>query len=348
MTTTMNRRGFLGASAAVAAFAGLGFPVRAQDSGNLLVTTYGGRYETFWREVLLPAFEAKTGIAATLDLGAGGKWAADLRTSNRETPPYSYVMTNEIVGEILRTEGYFTPWDKALVPNMASVHPKALVADGAAVTAMVSPIGIAYRTDLVSNAPTSWADLWTNDEIRGMLGLYSMQNTAGFMFVMMVSQIFGSGPFDFDAGFAKIEELGSFVQGDLSGAISILLSRGEVSAAVLDLSEVLNLRSQGIPVDFVAPAEGMFYFDQTFSLVENGPAPEAASAFLDLMLDADIQERLAAEFSAIPVRGDVALPEAMTELGLSVDSLDSLVTFDWAEANSQRDQVAERWNRLAR
>lgn len=343
-----NRREFLlaGAAAATAGVLGLPRAALAQEK-TLPLLSYGGRWETFFRETLGPQFAA-LGYEPIIEVGNGGKWAADMRTAARESPPYSYIMTNEIVGSILRAEGYFEPWNPADVPNMAELHPKALVADGAAVTAMFAPIGIAYRTDMVSTPPKSWRDLWENKELRGQLGLFSLQNTAGYMFLLMTAQTFGSGPFDFDTAFAKIEELGSFLQADMGGGLTVYLSRGEVGVAVQDMAETMNLRRKGVPVAFAIPEEGMFAFDQTFSKVANGPSPKAAADFLNLMLSEPIQKILAQDFLYLPARKGIELPQDLAELGLSTAALDNLVSFDWVEASKHRAEVTERWNKLAR
>jgi putative spermidine/putrescine transport system substrate-binding protein len=338
-----DRRQLMGWLGAAGLMASLG-PVHAQGS-RLVVPIYGGRYERFWREVLLPPFGQRTGIATVLDVGLGANFAAKLRASGPDNPPYSYLMANELVGAVLRSEGFFEPWPLDKVPNLRNVHPKANPANQG-VTVMFSPIGIAYRKDLVKTPPRSWKDLWDSPEIKGKVGLYEITNTAGFMFLMMTSQIYGSGPMDFDAGFRQIERLKPFPEAGLAGALGILLTRGEVVAGPLDFGETLSMQRKGVPVAWAAPSEGMFMFDQTFSLLKKGPSKEAACAFLDYMLSEDAQSRLATEFSGVAVNRNVKLPP--DQQPLSADDLDKIVAFDWVAANSVKDKVIERWNRMTR
>ena len=338
-----NRRQLMGSLGAAGLMAGIG-GARAQG-GRLVIPTYGGRYERFWREVLIPPFQQKTGIETVLDIGLGANFAAKLRASGPDNPPYSYLMANEFVGAVLRTEGFFAPWPADKVPNLAAAHPKANPANQG-VTVMFSPIGIAYRRDLVKTRPRSWKDLWDNPDIKGKVGLYEITNTAGFMFLMMTAKIFGSGPMDFDAGFREIERLKPFPQAGLAGALAVLLSRGEVVAGPLDYGETLGMQKKGLPMAWAAPSEGMFMFDQTFSLLKNGPNKDAACAFLDHMLSEDIQAKLALEFAGIPVNRNVKLPP--DQVSLTADDLDKIVAFDWVAANKVRDSVIERWNRMTR
>jgi len=225
------------------------------------------------------------------------------------------------------------------------VHPKANPA-GQGVTVMFSPIGIAYRKDLVKTPPRSWKDLWDNPDIKGRVGLYEITNTAGFMFLMMTAKVYGSGPMDLDVGFNQIERLKPFPEAGLAGALAVLLTRGEVVAGPLDFGETLAMQKKGIPVAWAAPGEGMFMFDQTFSLLKKGPNKEAAYAFLDYMLSEDVQAQLSSEFSGVPVNRNVKLPP--DQQPLTVEDLDKIVAFDWVAANKLKDSVIERWNRMMR
>ncbi|WP_189434520.1 ABC transporter substrate-binding protein [Mesorhizobium sp. M1E.F.Ca.ET.041.01.1.1] len=351
MSFSLNRRQLLLGSAALGSFAVMGAgsgvfsPRVVAAAGQLVTTTYGGPYELFWRETLAPPFEKATGTNVLVDVGNGVKWAADLRASGPEKPAYSYVMMNELVGALLRQEGFFKKWPTEKVPNLAKVHPKAIVAGGMGVTAMVSPIGIAYRTDMVSAPKKSWKEFWENSELKGKIGLYDITDTGGYMFIMMISQIYGSSALDFDKGFAQLQKLVPFPTSDPA----TLLSRGEIAACPLDIRETLDMQKKGVPVAFVVPEEGMFMYDQTFDLLRAAPNEDAACAFLDYILSDEIQLKLAEEFLCIPVNTHTVLPaELAKSLILTANDLDKIVTFDWIGASKVRDKVAERWNRTVR
>jgi hypothetical protein len=101
-------------------------------------------------------------------------------------------MTNEVFASALRKEGFFEKLDLSKVPNYADLYPLAKTTDGYGAIAAVSPIGIGYRTDMIKTPPKSWKDLWTNREFKGQLGMYQIANSAGYMFLMLVSRIYGS------------------------------------------------------------------------------------------------------------------------------------------------------------
>lgn len=349
MKATTSRRTFATALGAAGALAALGGRNPAAAANDLIVTSYAGRYERFWRDKLLPEFKAKTGVDSIVDAAANGTtWATNLRTTGPAKPNYSMVMLNEIVGAMLRNEGYFEPWPADKVPNLKFVHPKAKNPDNNGVAFMISPVGIAYRTDLVKEPMSSWKDLW-RPALRGKVGLFSIGNSAGYMFLMTMSQIYGSGPLDFDAGLRMVEQLKPFPQGDLAGALSTLLTRGEIIACPLDTSEVINLRQKGAPIGFVVPQEGMFAFDQTLNLLAHGPNKDAACKYLDFLLSEDVQQKLVEEFFYVPTNVNVKLPASLAkQFPITIDDVDKLLKFDWVAANGQRDKAIESWNRLTR
>lgn len=347
MPQAIARRTFLGTAAGAAVISP--YATAFAQAQDLIVNGYGGSWEKFWRESVLPDFEKKSGIKTKYDSGLARTWTANLRAAGVAKPPYSFIMMNEIFASLLRGEGYFEPWPLDKVPNLRHVHPEAKNADNNGVFAMISPIGLGYRTDMVKKAPTSWKDLWENPEVKGKIGMYQIGNSAGYMFLMLISKIYGKGALDFDAGFRQIEKLKPFPQVDFSGTMGQLITRGEIAIGILDLPEVVRLRRAGAPVAFAAPAEGMFMFEQSFNLLKNGPSKDAACKYLDYMLSVEVQRRAVAEFFVTSANVNVTIPDDLKSvLPIGVNDIGKILKWDWAAANAQRDTVTERWNRLMR
>lgn len=345
MNSHLKRRAVLGGALALPAIVG-----RAGAQGNeLIVNGYGGSWEQFWRATILPWFERESGIRTRYDAGLARTWTSNLRAAGVANPPYPFIMMNEIFAALLRGEGFFDPWPADKVANLADVHPDAKYPDNNGVFAMISPIGLGYRTDMVKTKPTSWKDLWTNREFQGQIGMYQLGNSAGYMFLMLVSKIFGSGPLDFDAGFREIEKLKPFPQVDFSGTMGQLLVRGEISVGIIDMPEIVRLKRGGAPLEFVAPTEGLFMFEQCFNLLKHGNNRDGACKYLDFMLRPDVQARCVSEFFITPVNTKVQIPEALQrEVPIGVNDIGKILKWDWAAANAQRDVVTERWNRVMR
>ena len=344
--TDFNRRNMLKALVALGGATVLGVPgVRAQAE-QLVITTYGGSWEKFWRDSLIPAFTEESGVEPQLDIGLGRVYTTNLRAAGKDNPPYSCLMTNEIYSTVLRDEGYFEKLDLDLVPNYADLYPVATEAsDGWAAVGLISPIGIGYRTDMVSEAPTSWKDLWDNPELMGRLGLYNIQNSAGKMFLMLTSMIYGSGIDDLETGFAKLKELGPVYQTDFN--MSTAMATGEIAVAPFDFGEIARLRNQGLPVECIIPEEGLMMWDQTFNICANSPAREQAYEYLNFVLGPQGQDLLMREFFVSPVNKTVDVPEDLQrDVPVSGAAMEQFIKWDWKLMNSKAEELARRWNEI--
>ncbi len=343
---TLTRRRVLQALAAVGGASILQVPAVRAANEELVVTTYGGSWEAFWRDTLMPDFTARTGIAPRVDTGLGRVYTTNMRAAGVENPPYSVVMTNEIFSTVLRAEGYFEEWDLSKVPNYADLYPVATRRAGAfGAVGMVSPIGIGYRTDMLSTRPTAWKDLWEIEEFRGQLGLYNIVNSAGKMFLMMTSKIFGADIYDIDTGFAKLTELGRVYQTDFN--MSTAFAAGEIAIAPFDFGEIARLRAQGLPVDCIIPEEGMMMWDQTFSIARNLPNIDDAYAYVNYILSPEAQDLLMREFFVSPVNTKVQVPkDLLVDVPVTGAAMDSFIDWDWEWVNANTEELTRRWNEV--
>jgi len=340
----VSRRRVLQALAALGGASVLNVPALRAATEELVVTTYGGSWEAFWRDTLLPDFAERTGLSARIDTGLGRVYTTNMRAAGADNPPYGVVMTNEIFSLTLRNEGFFEELELEKLPNYADLYPIATAAAGGmGAIGMISPIGIGYRTDLVQTPPTSWADLWDNPEFQGRTGLYNIVNTAGKMMLMLTSRIYGKDIYDVDAGFAKLAELGQVIQTDFN--MSTAMASGEVIVAPFDFGEIARLRNQGLPVDCIIPEEGMMMWDQTFSIARNQMSRDAAYAYLDYILSPEAQELMMREFFVSPVNTKVAVPEELVrDVPVSGEAMAGLLEWDWAFVNENSDDFTRRWN----
>ncbi|MDN4588894.1 ABC transporter substrate-binding protein [Xenophilus aerolatus] len=345
MTFPINRRDLLARGLGTAAALGLpAFPSLA--AAPLVVNTYGGRWEKFWRTDLMPAFEKISGVKPTLDVGLGKNFIANLRAAGIEKPPYSVLMVNENIASVVRSEGYFEPIPAAKVPNLAHVYPNLRNPGDNGVRGIVSTIGIGYRKDLVKTPPKSWADLWNNPEFKGKIGLYQIGNTAAMLFLLMTAKIYGGSQDAIDRAFVEIKKLLPFQQADWSGTLSTMLTRGDVTVAVIDFPEIVALKKKGVPVEMVVPSEGVVAFEQSFNILKHAPDKEAAYQYLNFILRPEVQESMAKEFFTSPTNTQVKLdPALVADVPINGKAMSSIVQFDWAKVNPQLPAITDRWNR---
>lgn len=345
MLALQNRRALLLRS--LGAAAGLALPTLPSFAASpLVVNTYGGRWEKFWRSDLLPMFDKTSGVQPTLDVGLGKNFIANLRAAGIEKPPYSVLMVNENIASVVRGEGYFEPIPAAKVPNLANVYPNLRNPGDNGVRGIVSTIGIGYRKDLVKTPPKSWADLWSNPEFKGKIGLYQIGNTAAMLFLLMTAKIHGGSQDAIDRAFVEIKKLLPFTQADWSGTLSTMLTRGDVTVAVIDFPEIVALKKKGVPVEMVVPSEGVVAFEQSFNILKNAPNKEEAYKYLNFILQPEVQEMMAKEFFTSPTNTKVQLASSMAaDVPVSGKAMASIVGFDWSKVNPQLPAITDRWNR---
>lgn len=338
-----NRRSLIQSAAGAAALSFGALPARA--AGSLVVPSYGGRWEKFWAEQLLPGFTDTTGVDTQHDVGSGANFVANLRAAGANSP-YSIFMGNENITTMLRTEGFFEPFDAAKLPNLSGVYDNLINPGLNGVRGIISPIGLGYRTDLVKTPPQRWTDLWDNPEFKGKTALYQIGNTAAVLFLLLTARIYSGSEDKIDVAFSKIKELMPFEQVSWSGAAAASLVRGDAIIAPVDWGEVVALRKKGAPVAMVVPTEGVVAFEQSFNLVKNGPAKDEAHAYLNHVLAADTQADFSNAIYSSPSNAATQLPEElMADIPIFGDAMRGIISFDWDAYTPMIAEVADRWNR---
>ncbi len=328
---------------------GLNWSSAAVAEGSLVVNSYGGSFEEFMRGEIVPPFAEQSGAEITLDVNLGKGWLTNLRAAGVDNAPYDVLMTNETWASIEREEGFFEPIDASKVSNIDDLWPIARLPDDNGVIGTLSPIGIAYRTDLVETPPKAWADLWTNPEFKGKTGLYTITNSAGYMTLLMTAKIFFGSEYETEKALEKIKELKPFQQIDFSGTMETVLTRGEVIVGPLDFAAAARLKVKGVPVEIVAPEEGMFMFEQVFNVLKASANKELGHQWIDYILSPETQAKWVRQYYWSPVNKNVEVPDDLKDLvPIHGEKMDQIVLWDWKAANAARDQVIEAWNKAMR
>lgn len=325
-------------------------PGVSQDKVKLIVNSYGGDWEKFMREQVVPNFEKRyPWIEVEVSVGLAKTWMANLRAAGPDDPPYDIMMTNEIWANIERDEGFFEPLPLDRVPFLEDVYPYLRNPDDNGVLGVIQPIGIAYRPDLLEEMgktpPTSWKDLWDPD-YAGKRGIYTITNSAGMMFLLLASQIWGESQYDLEAGFEAIKKLEPFKMVDFSGTMEIALERGEIVIGIIDRPAVTRIKEGGLNVVFVYPEEGVYMFEQDFNVLKGSKVKDAAYAYINFVLSPEGQSLWVNRFYTVPANRTVEIPEDLKgEIVLTGERIKEILQWDWTWINARRDEVIERWNK---
>jgi putative spermidine/putrescine transport system substrate-binding protein len=315
---------------------------------TLVVTSYGGGWEELMRAEVVPGFEELTGATVELEVGISTDFVTQMRVAGPDDPPYDVVITNETYVADLRASGYFAELTVESIPTIAEVDQRLRDADpsGTSVLSMFNPIGIAYRTDLVTQPPDSFAGL-TGGGFALPVGIFNVSSTPGPMLTLTLAEALTGSAENWQAGFEAVRGICPVREAGSVGDLTSLLVEGTVGVATHDIAAVARLVDEGEPVAWQLPAEGVFAYDQNINVPAGSDQPELAFAFVDYWLSAGVQESWTEEYFYHPANTNVEPAAGLTELvPEGVDLFEELITFDWQWFNEgPDDELADRWNR---
>ncbi|RCV52279.1 ABC transporter substrate-binding protein [Marinitenerispora sediminis] len=293
--------------------AGACAPVRENDTDTLVVSTFSFATEEFERVVAEP-FEERTGIRVVLDTGNNATRLTKLRI-NREHPDTDVVLISDYFAAIGEDMGLFEQVDPAAVPNLAEIQPWAVDPDGYGPAYTYQLLGLMYRTDLVEEPPTSWDALW-DPEHPGGFALPDISVSAGPLMVLAAGEAYGSGPTDAETGFERLAEIGpdALQFYSRSTEVSSLLERGEIAMAPSLDNFATESVAAGQPIGFAVPERGRLMTANTARIVAGAPNRAGAEAFIDFLLEPEVQSQMAEAFFDKPVHPDAEVPDLMTQV----------------------------------
>ncbi|MEM1265806.1 MAG: extracellular solute-binding protein [Pseudomonadota bacterium] len=317
--------------------------LRAQSSE--LVIGCAGSHTAWMEQIVVPHMKEAIG-AEVLFEGTKSSVNLEKMSSNKDAPYLSVVqMDDPVMIQAVEAE-LLTPITPEPVPNMTDLRADAVHMDGMWCNYVQPWAGVAYNTDFKSDGVASWTELWS-EAAEGQLIIPSLQNTEG-MWTLFMSAMLGSGkPFaeaqyEIDAAFAKLEELKPnllSVYTTMSQAFN-LLEQGEITMLAGNFSSyALPRKATGVPVDLAAPAEGIFAMPSGICLVNGGPNPELAEAYVNEMLGPTLQAAIADFASSVPANTTVTAGAVIPE-GVPIYAP------DWAFVAANRRAWIERFDKL--
>lgn len=190
--------------------------------------------------------------------------------------------------------------------------------------------GIVYNTDLVETAPTSWAELAQPEVASSLIMPSPLYSGAAVIHVgtMVQQPQFGWGWYE------ALAENGA-VAGQGNGTVIEAVARGEKAYGILIEYMALNAKTDGSPVDFVFPEEGVSSITQPVAILSSSDNVEAAKVFVDWQLGQAAQEQ-SVEQGYFPILEGVPQPEGYPDPAtLDILSADPAVMLADDAANKQ-------------
>ena len=341
--TSIKRRQLMAGTAAGAAMAIAGFPGIVRAQGKEIVVGGAANFAPWMNGTVAAAFEAKYKTKIVYE---GTKSLVNLEKmqKNKDKQYLSVVMMDDPVMILAVQEGLLEKLTPATVPNLAKIRPEAIHMDGMWANYLQPWQGIAYNTKALPGGVATWAETY-DPKFKGRLIIPSLQNTEGLANLVVAAHLETGKPmekaqYDIDAAFKKIKALKPnllTVYTQIPQAFN-LLETGEGWAMASLFSSVVIPKEKESPVKMSTPKEGIFVGPAGVCLVKGGPNKEMALALIDMLLSADMQDKLQPETYAFPSNTAAKPP-----LGVSGDV--KAYNLDWEFVAKNRGDWVKRWDR---
>ena len=217
------------------------------------------------------------------------------------------------------------------------------ISDGRAIGIYAGALGIAYNTEILAERniapPQCWADL-EDPRFAGEIQVAN-PNSSGTAYTELATfvQLFGE-----DEAMVKLAAVGQNVNSytKSGSAPSKAAARGETGVSIGFMHDMVTLAAQGFPLAIVAPCEGTGYEVGAVSIIEGAGNFEAAKAWVEFALRADVQSR-APEVGAFQVPSNANAQVAPESPDLASIKL---IDYDFATYGSSetRERLLARWD----
>lgn len=188
-----------------------------------------------------------------------------------------------------RRNDMLMPVPRDAVPEYANLYPEYITDWGPGMVLWC--YGLAYNTEKVDPAPTSWKALWDP----AYAGRVALNEALKDQALEMVNMTYKGSPYPVDE--ATFEHL-SALRPNLvtlwsSGADAEQLFRNdEIVMTPFWNGRVTQLKSEGLPIAFAVPDEGIIVRNSTYAVPKNARNPDMAIAWFDFVLGVEPQKRL--------------------------------------------------------
>jgi putative spermidine/putrescine transport system substrate-binding protein len=338
-----SRRRFVRQTGALA-LASLAAPSIVRAQSREIVVGCAGSHASWMEQLVLPHMKRKLG-ATILFEGTKSSVNLEKMNSNKDRPYLSVVQMDDPVMIQAVEAGLLTPITTDKAPNLAQLRKGAVHMDGLWANYVQPWAGVAYNSKALPGV-ASWAEMW-DAKAKGRVIIPSLQNTEGMWTLFMAAHLATGKPlaqaqFEIDAAFDKLQALKPniiTVYSVMSQAFN-LLEQGEIHMLAGNFSSyTLPRKAAGAPVNLAAPKEGIFAMPSGICLVKNGPNSGLAEAYVNEMLGAELQGKIAEFSSSLPANTQVKA-SAATPTGVEIFSP------DWAHVAKNRKNWITRFDKL--
>ncbi|MGR0187019.1 extracellular solute-binding protein [Azospirillum aestuarii] len=320
----------------------------AQERTVTLASFSGVFQENYRAAVVEPFKAAHPGIAVEyVGLRNSAETLGTLR-AQRNAPQTDVVLLDMISAKAATAEGLFEPIPRDSLPSLADLDPGAFLPGVAGPAASADHLVLLYAPDRVNPAPSSWRDLW-REENRRRVAFAGVPDLAGVALVLIANRLAGQD--DYRQGVDK----GIALVGDLAPNVLSFDPKPDAYAFIVNGTAALGLGWNGRAqlyarqspgrIASLVPAEGSVTIKHSINLVQGAPQREAARLFIDYALGAQAQGAVADRLFLSPMNRRAAVAEATRDRIVRPEQTADWLPVDWLEMGPLRERIHEAWRR---
>jgi len=313
----------------------------------LTATSFAGPWEDAHRGILLPAFRKFSGVQANLVASFSANTVAKINAS-RAAPPFDVVLLDEGPYHATRDQGIYEKLPADLIPNLKNLPAKFIDPTGQSALVSAQIYGIAYSTERIKVAPSSWADM-LKPEYKGRIGLVSMASTLGSAWMAELARINGGSEENMAPAFAFVKKLLPNVAAVVAhpDELTTLFQGGQIDFSVHYINDIEALKAKGVPVALVRPDSNWGLVSSTMHIVKNTMVPESAAQYINTALSLEVQQKMsdAPYFFVAPTNKGTKFGGPLAAIAKSSEDLEDFNRTDWLKLNPRRAEYIDRFNR---
>ena len=353
MNRTYDRRAILAGTAAALAAPFIVSKRAGAAERSITVGIYTAQQGEYVRKQIIPAFEADHKCKVYTTQGVTLEQIALMRAT-RNNPKYSVMFIDDIGVDLATKEGLIEPLPAARIPNMERLLKRFVFNDGHGAAFAMSSVGLVYNS-ATGKPLQSYAELWEPRFEKRFLMTSPKSTQSLYLLIAAVSvetgKPYAEAQYMIEQSWDKMAALKPNVLSIFENAATVMqVAQGQADIAGLSFSKsVYPYTVKGAPIDMCFPKEGTFAGINCLTLVKGAPDRELGIAFINRMLDPQVQHGLAAAtFAAPTISGLDFKPDVVKYMAYPEDKMDEMGIFspDWTFINPIRPKLLEKYNQV--
>lgn len=206
---------------------------------------------------------------------------------------FDVAQPSDYIIEVMIRTGLLQKLDRAQLPNLANIDPIYRAAPGDPNGEYLAPYqvgteSIVYNADTVKEPLTSWRDLWRPDLTDRLVFVDDARYVIGLTLLSEGYDPNTTDPKILEAIKPRLIELINQVRVFDSDSPKNALIAGDADAGFVYNGEAFLAAKENAAFKYVYPVEGTLFYQDGYGLVKDAPHPDAAYAWFNYALQADV------------------------------------------------------------